>query len=116
MSNVSPANDNKPPFNYAPYIAGARILCGLLAATWIGAKDPALVSYLSDNLPTIIPAAGAVVFFVYGVWTRTRSGMISATAKLPGATVVLASQAEANAHPTNPSVVGPNDPLPAKAA
>ncbi|CAM5772073.1 hypothetical protein LMIY3S_03721 [Labrys miyagiensis] len=114
MSQV-PSNDNKPAFNYAPYIAGARILCGLVAATWIGAKYPDLVTYLTANLPTIIPEVGAVVFFAYGVWTRTRRGMISATGKLPGAVVVLDSQTEANSHP-GPGVVGPADPLPSKAA
>lgn len=79
---------------------------------WI---NPAEVTQISGAIPAVvdagyqIAAALAVVLpIIYGIWANLRKQQISAAAALPGATVVLDSQAEADKHPTA-SVVGPND-------
>ena len=63
---------------------------------------------LVGAVPALIGAVGVIAPILYGIWKTARPQKIAAAAALPGATVVLASQTEADKHPSE-SVVGPDD-------
>lgn len=81
-------------------VAGGALLVGRNLLT----QDQ--LNALVGTIPAVFGAAAVIGPVIYGIWKTSRSQKIAATAALPGATVVLSSQDEADKHPSE-SVVGP---------
>lgn len=108
MATASPQSGSKLNTDMVISIATKVVLAGGAILVSKNLLTTNQLNALVGTIPEIVGALAVLLPMAYGIWKTSRGQKIASAAALPGATVVLDNQAEADKHPTA-SVVGPDD-------